>query len=358
MKKINDNIDRSWIDKTIRPFVISGPCSAENENQMIFTAKKLNSPFIKAFRSGIWKPRTKPGNFEGVGKKGLIWMKNVKKMTGLMTATEVANEEHTNLCISFDVDILWIGARSTASPFTIQEIAESLQENKNKIVLLKNPIHPDMDLWMGAVERFYNKGIKKLGLIHRGFYTYKSLKYRNQPNWKMLLEVKKILPRIPIFCDPSHICGKKEGISEVAKKAYYYFNCEGLMIETHFDPKNAWSDAKQQITPEHLSKMLEFFISSKKEDLKETTLNLFRTLIDELDENILSIISERMSLSKDLGSFKKSLDIMVLQPNRLKSIMHKYINMGKNLEIREEFIKKFFKLLHEESMRIQNKIRN
>jgi 3-deoxy-D-arabino-heptulosonate 7-phosphate (DAHP) synthase len=354
MEKLNNSIDRSWIDKWNKPFIISGPCSAESEEQMLETAKKLNPSYVQVFRAGIWKPRTKPNNFEGIGKEGLEWLHKVKKSTGLMVATEIANAEHVKLAISFGIDVLWIGARSTASPFTIQEIADALEGENNKIILVKNPIHPDIELWIGALERLSGKGIQKLGVIHRGFYTYKNSKYRNQPNWNLLLNFRSLLPRVPIICDPSHICGNKKGILDIAKKAYH-FQYEGLMIESHCDPDHAWSDAQQQITPENLLEMLKELIYVEECDQKH--LNSFRILIDELDENIIALLAERMNISKKLGVLKKSSDIAVLQPNRWEDIMKKSLKFGKSLGISEELLKGVFKLLHQESIKIQNQIR-
>ncbi|WP_185872471.1 bifunctional 3-deoxy-7-phosphoheptulonate synthase/chorismate mutase type II [Blattabacterium cuenoti] len=357
MEKLNNNIDRSWIDKLKKPLIISGPCSAESEQQILETANRLNSSYVQIFRAGIWKPRTKPNNFEGIGKKGLEWLHKVKKNTEFMIATEVANEEHVKLAISFEIDVLWIGARSTASPFTIQKIADALEGENNKIILVKNPIHPDIELWIGALERLFNKGIRKLGVIHRGFYTYKNPKYRNQPNWNILLNFRKILPRIPIICDPSHICGNKEGIFDIAQKAYH-FQYEGLMIETHCNPDHAWSDSQQQITPEKLLKMLKKLTYVKKCDQKnKIDLDSLRIIIDELDENIITILAERMNISKKLGSLKKSSDIAIIQPNRWKNIMEKSIFLGKSLGLSEEFLEGIFQLLHQESIKIQNKIR-
>ncbi|WP_185865248.1 bifunctional 3-deoxy-7-phosphoheptulonate synthase/chorismate mutase type II [Blattabacterium cuenoti] len=355
---LNDKIDRSWIDKFDKPFIISGPCSAESEKQILDTAYELDKSYVQVFRAGIWKPRTKPGNFEGIGKNGLKWLNKVQKYTRLMVATEVANAEHVNLCKSHGIDILWIGARSTTSPFIVQEIADALEGDDQIIVLVKNPIHPDIELWLGAIERLYKKGIRKLGLIHRGFFTYKSIKYRNQPNWKLILDIKNYIPRIPILCDPSHICGNKDRIFDVAKKSLNYFSCDGLMIESHCDPNQAWSDSKQQITPKVLLKLLEeIFIKQKQSELKyKKNLYSLRILIDELDENLISILSERMNISKKLGILKNTSDVDILQPNRWKSVMEQSINLGKNLGLSEDFLERIFNLLHKESIKIQNKI--
>ncbi len=352
MKSILNKIDRSWMDKYNYPLVISGPCSAENEIQVLKTAKQLTKiSGVNVFRAGIWKPRTKPNSFEGVGEIGLKWLNKVKMQTGLMISTEVANSEHVKLCIDYNIDILWIGARTTASPFSMQEISEAL-EGTDKIVLVKNPIHPDIELWIGGLERLYNKGIRKLGMIHRGFYIYKNPKYRNQPNWNFLMDIKKIIPNIPILCDPSHICGNRVEIPEISKIACNYFKCDGLMIETHYNPNKAWSDSNQQITPDRLFDIL----TTIKYNNKINNLYILRVLIDELDENIISIISKRMNISKKLGKVKKTGNIPVLQSNRWNIIIDKYINMSKDLGISNKFIIKIFELLHKESIRIQNNI--
>lgn len=355
---LNKSIDRSWIDnKWNKPLIISGPCSAESEEQILETADRLKNSYVQIFRAGIWKPRTKPNNFEGIGKKGLSWLKKVKKDTGLMVATEIANAEHVRLSISFGIDVLWIGARSTASPFTIQEIAEALEGENDKIVLVKNPIHPDLDLWIGSLERLFVKGIRKLGVIHRGFYTYKSSKYRNQPNWNMLLNLRSMLPRIPIICDPSHICGNKKELLDIAKKAYYIFKCEGLMIESHCSPDQAWSDAAQQITPEDLIKMIKELKLNSCDQKDARDLDSLRILIDELDENIITLLAERMNIAKKLGSLKKSSKIAVFQPKRWDNIMEKSLKLGRSFGLSDELLKGIFKILHEESIKIQNNIK-
>ncbi|WP_185856478.1 bifunctional 3-deoxy-7-phosphoheptulonate synthase/chorismate mutase type II [Blattabacterium cuenoti] len=359
---LNNSIDRSWIEKWNSPFTISGPCSAESEEQVIETAQRLDPAYVQVFRAGIWKPRTKPNNFEGVGKKGLQWLKNVKRKTGLMTATEIANSEHVKLALSFDIDVLWIGARSTSSPFIVQEIADSLEGKKDKVILVKNPIHPDIELWIGALERLFKKGVRKLGVIHRGFYTYQASKYRNQPNWNLLSKFRSFFPRIPVICDPSHICGNKEGIFSISKIAYH-FKYDGLMIECHCNPDKAWSDSQQQITPEKLLELLKQLIdSSKSKESKsennqiQKNLDSLRIFIDELDENIIALLAERMKISKQLGTLKKGSDVSILQPNRWVEIMNKSIKLGKNLGLSEELLKGVFKLLHKESIKIQNRM--
>ncbi|WP_185855749.1 chorismate mutase [Blattabacterium cuenoti] len=352
---MNNNIDRSWIDKWEVPFVISGPCSAENEQQVLETAKRLKeSCHIQIFRAGIWKPRTKPNNFEGVGEKGLKWLQEVKRKFGIMVATEVANAKHVEQCIGNDIDVLWIGARSTASPFTIQEIAEAL-EGSNPIVLVKNPIHPDLELWIGALERLLKKGIRKLGVIHRGFFIYKHSKYRNQPNWNILLELRKIISNIPIICDPSHICGNRKGIMDITNKAFH-FPCDGIMIESHCNPDKAWSDAQQQITPENLYDILKR-LNIRSKDKSKINLDSLRILIDELDENIIFLLAKRMKISKELGTIKKNLDIAIFQPERWKYIIKRYISIGKNLGLSEKLLENIFEILHKESVEIQqNKV--
>ncbi|WP_185883185.1 chorismate mutase [Blattabacterium cuenoti] len=356
---LNNNIDRSWIEKWNKPVVISGPCSAESEKQVLETAAQLNQHpnLVHIFRAGIWKPRTKPNNFEGIGEKGLEWLNKVKKNTGMLVATEVANKEHVKLCLSFNIDILWIGARSTASPFTVQEIANALEGNENTIVLVKNPIHPDIELWIGALERLLSKGIKNLGVIHRGFYTYKSSTYRNQPNWMGLLKFKKLFPRVPVICDPSHICGNRKGILDVAKQALS-FHCEGLMIESHCNPDLAWSDGTQQITPKVLLNMINQLMKEKNIfSTHQEKLNICRILIEELDENIIILLYNRMNISRKLGPLKMDSDIATVQPERWNFIMDKYLSLGKKLNISEELLEKIFQLLHKESIKIQNEVR-
>ncbi|WP_185868725.1 chorismate mutase [Blattabacterium cuenoti] len=356
---LNKNIDRSWVDNNDQPFIISGPCSAENEKQILDTAQRLkNIQYVRIFRAGIWKPRTKPNNFEGIGQEGLEWMKKVKKKTGMLVATEVANAEHVKLCLSFDIDVLWIGARSTASPFTIQEIANALEGDRDRIVLIKNPIHPDIDLWIGALERLFMKGVRKLGVIHRGFYTYKHSQYRNTPCWDVISKFREMVPDVPIICDPSHICGNKIGLIDIMKKAFH-FQYDGLMIESHCDPIHAWSDADQQVTPEHLLDMLQKTINNVEEDPKgsEINLNSLRIFIDEIDENLIFLLSERMHIAKKLGSIKKSSDIDTLQPDRWKSVMDKSMNLGRSLGLSEKFLEGIFQLLHQASINVQNTIR-
>lgn len=357
MKNLN-TLKQDWIKNFNNLLIIAGPCSAETQEQVIKTALKIDKSYVQIFRAGIWKPRTRPNDFEGIGIEGLTWLQEVKEKTGMLIATEVANAEHAKLAIKYDIDILWIGARSTSNPFTVQEIANTL-ENTNKIVLVKNPINPDFELWVGALERLAGKNIKKLGVIHRGFSTYKKSKYRNQPIWKIALDFKNKYPNIPIICDPSHICGTRNGIFDICQKAYN-FGYNGLIIETHYDPNNAWTDAKQQILPEKLIDIIKNIKNTNKEkdDIYESKMNFIRTQIDENDETLLSILSERMYLSKEVGKLKNSYKIGIFQPDRWEEILQSSKNKGISLGLSEKFIEEIFKIIHKESINIQNDSNN
>lgn len=353
------NTKQTWFKPIEKPLVIAGPCSAESEKQMLETAERINKEYVQVFRAGIWKPRTKPNCFEGVGKIGLKWLKKVKDEFGFKTATEVATANHVKLALENDVDILWIGARSTVNPFTVQEIAEALQDTE-KIVMVKNPVNPDLDLWMGAIERLQAQNIKKIAAIHRGFSTYKKNKYRNNPQWQIALDFMNKLPEIPLFCDPSHICGNRTGLFDVAQQAFN-FNYDGLMIETHNDPENAWSDAKQQITPERLTELLSQLKLRKKDDedsMFHSDLKHLRREIDETDQSILEIIAHRMSISSQIGELKKIHNVALFQPERWKSILENSIKQGEELGLSEEFLIKFIKAIHQESIQHQNRIMN
>ncbi|SDD91746.1 chorismate mutase [Riemerella columbipharyngis] len=350
-------LECSWIDGFPKPMIIAGPCSAESEQQMMETAERIkkNNMGVSVFRAGIWKPRTKPGSFEGVGAIGLEWLKKVKTEFGFKTATEVANSYHTSAALDADVDVLWIGARSTVNPFTVQEIAEAL-EGTDKIVLVKNPVNPDLSLWVGAFERLLAQGIKKLGAIHRGFSTYRKTEYRNIPNWQIALDFKNQYPNIPMFVDPSHICGNRTGLYRVAQEALN-LNYEGIMIETHCLPDKAWSDASQQITPENLAEIISCLkvrnsnISGYEEDLER-----HRMLISDIDFQIIELLSERMKISEKIGSIKQKNNIAIFQPDRWK-IITQYAQMkADETGMNKEFIEKIFKAVHEESVEVQNKI--
>jgi len=353
------NTKQSWLTQFHKPLTIAGPCSAESEKQMLETAGRLDRNYAQVFRAGIWKPRTKPNSFEGVGTIGLKWLKKVKEEFGFKTITEVATANHVKLAIENDVDWLWIGARSTANPFTVQEIAEALS-GTDKVVLVKNPVNPDLDLWIGAIERLQAQNIQNLGAIHRGFSTYKKTKYRNNPQWQIALDFMDKMPGIPMICDPSHICGNREGIYDVAQQAFN-FEYDGLMIETHSHPDEAWSDARQQITPERLLEILQKIELRKSDDedaIYHSRLSLLRSEIDETDQNILENMAQRMAVSVQIGELKKEHNVAVYQPERWKCIRENAVKQGEKLGLSEEFIDKLLKAIHQESIQHQNRIMN
>ena len=355
----NNSKLRSWLDdlNLAHPLVIAGPCSAETESQVLQIAHDLKNSDVSIFRAGIWKPRTRPGNFEGVGSIGLKWLQKVKKETGLLITTEVANANHVKIALDHDVDVLWIGARSTVSPFIVQEIADALQ-NTDKIVLLKNPVNPDLSLWYGGIERLYSANIKKLGVIHRGFSTYSKTKFRNNPEWQIPIELQNKFPDLPLICDPSHICGRRDIIEETSQKALD-LNFDGLMIETHNDPDNAWSDASQQITPKTLIKIMKDLVI-RKESVEEKSfineLENLRVKIDDADSQILDILGNRMKVSDEIGKIKKKQNVAILQSARWSNILKKMILDGKQKGLSEDFILKIFKAIHQESINHQEKI--
>ena len=350
---------RNWLDDfdLDHPLVIAGPCSAETESQVLGIAHELKNSDVSIFRAGIWKPRTRPGNFEGVGSIGLKWLQKVKKETGLLVTTEVANANHVKIALDHDIDVLWIGARSTVSPFIVQEIADAL-ENTDKIVLLKNPVNPDLSLWYGGIERLYTANIKKLGVIHRGFSTYAKTKFRNNPEWQIPIELQNKFPDLPLICDPSHICGRRDTIKETSQKALD-LNFDGLMIETHNDPDNAWSDAAQQITPKKLINLMKDLVI-RKESLEERSfineLENLRIKIDNADSQILDILGNRMKVSNEIGKIKKKQNVAILQSARWNDILEKMILDGKEKGLSEDFILKIFKAIHQESINHQEKI--
>ncbi|MCY4216626.1 MAG: bifunctional 3-deoxy-7-phosphoheptulonate synthase/chorismate mutase type II [Flavobacteriaceae bacterium] len=352
---------RGWLDNfnLPHPLVIAGPCSAETEDQVLKIADKLKDTDVTVFRAGVWKPRTRPGNFEGVGVIGLKWLQKVKEQTQLLTTTEVANKHHVNLALEHDIDILWIGARTTVNPFMVQEIAEAL-ENTEKIVLIKNPINPDISLWLGGLERLYAANIKNLGLIHRGFSTYDKTKYRNIPEWQIPIEVQKRFPDIPLICDPSHIAGRRDLIFQLSQLALD-LSFDGLMIETHFDPDQAWSDAKQQITPETLIRYMKE-LKMKKPTYHEkdyrSELEKFRSEIDILDEQIISILNKRMGVSAKIGQLKYSNDVAILQPRRWKEVLGNMFLEADERGLSKEFVMRVFKSIHQESINHQRSIKS
>ncbi len=349
----------SWLKKMNleHPLVIAGPCSAETEEQVMAIAKELAKTDATVFRAGVWKPRTRPGNFEGIGALALPWLQRVKKETGLLTAIEVANANHVKLALQHDIDILWIGARTTVNPFAVQEIADALK-GTNKIVLVKNPINPDLELWIGAIERMQKANIKNLGAIHRGFSTYQKTKYRNNPKWQIAIDFKNRMPEIPLINDPSHICGNREGILDVSQTALD-LQFEGLMIETHTNPDKAWSDAKQQITPSRLQKITEELKIRKPAFKKESAIKKLEDLrkkIDLIDDELIEIFSKRMTVSKKIGEVKKEQNVAVLQTDRWNTILQNSISKGKKDGLSSSFMEKIYKTIHQESIKIQEDV--
>ncbi len=352
---------RTWLDnfKLNHPLVIAGPCSAETEDQVLKIARELKDSKVSIFRAGIWKPRTRPGGFEGVGEIGLKWLQKAKAETGLLMATEVANANHVKLALEHDIDVLWIGARTTVNPFAVQEIADALK-NTDKIVLIKNPVNPDLSLWIGGVERLYNAGIKKLGVIHRGFSTYEKTKFRNNPEWQIAIDLQNKFPDLPLICDPSHITGKRDMIQEVSQQALD-LNYDGLIIETHIDPDNAWSDAAQQVTPASL-KQIFIDLKMRKETDENAEWNkamaMQRAYIDELDTKLIEILGKRMKLAEKIGKQKKEKNVAILQNKRWNEILGRMILDGEEKGLNEEFVLKIYKAIHQESIAHQEKIIN
>lgn len=357
----NSKALRTWLDEMAlpHPLVIAGPCSAETEEQVLKIAHELKDTDVNYYRAGIWKPRTRPGNFEGVGAIGLKWLKKVKEETGLKTATEVANRAHVDLALEHDIDLLWIGARSTVSPFIVQEIADAL-EGTDKIVLVKNPVNPDLSLWLGAVERLYEANIRKLGVIHRGFSTYEKSKYRNIPEWQLAIELQTKFPDLPLINDPSHITGKRDMIFDVSQTALD-LNFDGLMIETHTDPDNAWSDAAQQVTPKKLVQIMKDLRIRKETDEEaeySNELSNLRAQIDIFDNQLIDTLGKRMRISDRIGELKKRRNVAVLQSNRWNAILGKMILEGESRGLSEEFVLRMFKAIHQESINHQEKVIN
>jgi chorismate mutase len=340
---------------TERPLVIAGPCSAETEEQVMNTARQLSALGIKIFRAGIWKPRTKPGGFEGVGTEGLQWLKEVKKETGMYVATEVANAKHVFEALKAGIDVLWIGARTTANPFAVQELADALK-GVDIPVYVKNPVNPDIELWIGALERINNAGIKRLGAIHRGFSSYDKTIYRNLPQWQVPIELKRRIPNLPIICDPSHIGGKRELVAPISQQAMD-LNFDGLIIESHCNPDNAWSDATQQITPDVLDYILNTLVIRKETQSTENLAEL-RKQIDVCDDHIIEILAKRMRICREIGVYKKEHDITILQTTRYREIIEKRGRQGAQCEMSSKFIEDVFEAIHAESVREQMEIIN
>lgn len=348
-------VEQAW---NKRPLIISGPCSAETEEQLVNTAQQLaTTGKVDILRAGIWKPRTKPGMFEGVGTKGLPWLQRAKKLTGLPVTVEVATARQVEDALTFDVDVLWIGARTTVNPFSVQEVADALR-GTDVPVLIKNPVHPDLELWSGAVERIARAGVKQYGLIHRGFASYGNTAFRNAPMWHLAIEMKLKYPELPMINDPSHICGRRDILQEVAQKAID-LDYDGLMIESHIDPDNAWSDAKQQVTPQALSELLSA-ITWRKEHVNseeyQVALEKLRQQINHLDDEMMQILGQRMRVAEQIGNYKRANNITILQPGRWNEIIERACQQGEKLGLSREFIMKYFDAVHMESINHQKKV--
>lgn len=338
-----------------RPIVIAGPCSIETEEQVMTTARGLADIGIKIFRGGVWKPRTSPGCFEGVGEKGLAWLKNVKEETGMIVSTEVANKSHVKAALDAGVDMIWLGARTTANPFAVQEIADEIARSGEDLsVLVKNPVNPDLELWIGALKRIYNSGVRKLGAVHRGFSSYGKHFYRNIPHWRIPIELQRRYPNLPVFCDPSHISGKRELIGPVSQHALD-MNFAGLMIESHCKPEEALSDSNQQVTPLELKKILQ---NLELREGKATTesLIMLRRQVDDINEELLELLSRRMSITQEIGRLKKENNLPVVQKERYNELMDNLVNNGKKMGLSEEFLRNLLTAIHEESVRRQLEI--
>lgn len=350
----------SWINVPGKTFIIAGPCSAETEEQVMEDARAIaDIGKVSVFRSGVWKPRTRPNSFEGNGEEALKWLNNVKKETGLLTTVEVANAEHAELALKYEIDILWIGARTTVNPFSVQEIADAIK-GSDIPVMVKNPINPDLNLWIGALERVNKAGITKLAAVHRGFSNYESTRFRNSPRWELPLQLMTMVPELPVICDPSHISGKRELVSEVAQKAMD-MGFHGLMIETHPNPDKAWSDAEQQITPSqlnHLLNHLHYRERSSNDPAFNDKLAYLRRIIDSIDEELLQILAKRMKIVEQIGEYKRENNITIFQLERWNEIIHTRSDLGENLDLDVEFIKRILMEIHKESIQIQTEILN
>lgn len=360
--KLNLNIEplENWLAAKNQPLLISGPCSAETEDQLLTTAHLLAATGkVSVLRAGIWKPRTRPGEFEGIGSIGLEWLKRAKAETGLPTAVEVANAKHVEEALAAGVDILWIGARSTVNPFTVQEIADALKGHDIP-VLVKNPVNPDLQLWIGAIERINKAGITKIGAIHRGFSSFEKSSFRNEPMWEMAIQLKTLCPELPIINDPSHICGNRELIPYISQKALD-LDMQGLMIESHLDPSVAWTDAKQQLTPAAVNELMERLTVREPESQNEAFVDKLAELrkqIDKIDDLLLQKLGERMKIVEKIGEYKRDNQVTVLQVNRWDEILKKGTAFAKALKLDEHFTEKFLELVHGESIRLQTEILN
>lgn len=351
---------QEWLKDAKRPLIISGPCSAETESQVLTTAKAIAAIDTNIiYRAGIWKPRTRPNAFEGMGNKALTWLKRVKEETGMLVATEVAKAQHVEACLKAGIDILWIGARTTVNPFSVQEIADALK-GTNIPILVKNPVTPDLQLWIGALERINAAGITKLAAIHRGFHTGVASGFRNDPKWELAIELRTLLPDLPIICDPSHICGNTELIPYIAQKALD-LDMHGLMIETHCIPQMALSDAKQQLKPEQLSDLLNRLVIRRADSDNlafQTKLEQLRASINKTDEELLHLLMNRMITAEKIGAYKKENNVTILQTNRWESLLNDRLNTAQMMGLSEEFVRSLYVLIHDESIRKQNEVMN
>lgn len=356
MQKQKEALHKVW---NKRPLIIAGPCSAETEEQVLETATGLAATGkVDVFRAGIWKPRTRPGSFEGIGVKGLPWLQAAKKATGLLMAVEVATPKQVENALEFGIDILWIGGRTTVNPFSVQDIADALRD-ADVPVLIKNPLNPDLELWTGAVERIARAGINDIGLIHRGFATYGNTDFRNPPMWHLAIDMKLRYPELPFIVDPSHICGNREGLLSVAQKAID-LDYDGIILETHCSPDKAWSDAKQQVTPEKLNEILSEIIWRKedKDNIDHAALEKYRQQINNLDDELIQLLAQRMKVSQNIGKYKKENAITILQTNRWNEILETAVAKGERAGLSKEFVTRYFDAIHMESIGHQNRIMN
>lgn len=357
---LNRTADFEWLGIENRPVIFSGPCSAETEEQVLETAMQLKeAEAVHVFRAGVWKPRTRPDSFEGVGTPGLSWLQKVKAFTGLKVTTEVATAYHVQQCLEHDIDILWIGARTTANPFAVQEIARALK-GVDIPVFIKNPINPDLSLWFGAVERLQRAGIDKIGAIHRGFSDAGEKIYRNKPLWEIAIDFKQEMSGIPLLCDPSHICGNRELLASVAQKSMD-LQYDGLMIEAHITPDQAWSDAAQQITPVVTGELLKSLVIRKEnpaDTINQSELEYLRKEMDMLDDQLIRILVDRMKLSQAIGHYKRENNMTILQTNRWREVFDKYVSRAEKEALSQDFIARIIKAVHDESINEQARIIN
>jgi len=340
-----------------RPVIISGPCSAETEEQVMQTALGLADKGIDILRAGVWKPRTRPNTFEGMGREALVWLKKAGAAIGKPVAVEVANKDHVFECLKAGIDILWLGARTTVNPFAVQEIADAIK-GVDIPVVIKNPINPDLSLWIGAIERINLAGITKIAALHRGFSSYEKTKYRNQPKWEIPVELRRLHPELPIFCDPSHICGERTLLQSVSQKALD-LDFDGLMLESHINPDEAWSDAKQQVTPDVLGDIVGSLVVRQHTPAHELSqLDQLRSKIDRIDSYMLELLAERMDIAEHIGEYKKEQGVTILQTSRWDEIVHDRVQAGHSKELSEIFVKEMFEAIHQESIRKQTAVMN